>query len=323
MSIEVQASGVGNEQEKYCVWRPKQLLSRRDYEGRVKLVKHCLFIFMNFLQQLAILSSQELISFPEEWLIFFQWLNVFALLDFLSLFDVSNDLALIFKIVVTTLLPLAITGVIGFVLSQREAGYDAGEGIKCCRYCRICCTSIFGALALVFLVVGSVEGVQLDLASQQIFVFIGILRSLYVAYEFCRTCITWQMNRLRETMGEHRLAIYSDQTSSEVYVWLFLLVSLYASVFKSVLSFVTLPGASVNGTVSTLNESSVAIQISGIVLSSLSALFILRYTYRVARSTRRSDYDYGALLTKLFEDRFWYFQVVIMVDKSIIFYSSG
>lgn len=311
-------------------WRAQHLFSRRDFDQRVKLGQHCLFIFVNFLQQLALVSSAELISFPEEWLLFFSWLSSFALLDFLSLFDVSSDLALTFKIVVTTLMPVAIVGIISVVALEREFAdderrycdwwrkcycerdYDDDDDdceLRFCRCCRATCAVLFGALAVAFLVIGTLDSVEVGFTVQQVFVFVGVLCALCVTYALLRALIVWRINRLREKMGESAYDIFEVQIESEVYVCLFIFVSIYASVFKSALSFITLLSSSTSNAV---------IQISGIVLSFLSALFILAYTWWRARKSRDGDDEYGKFLTVLFEDRFWYFQVVIMLDKTVI-----
>ena len=75
------------------------------------------------------------------------------------------------------------------------------------------------------------------------------------------TLIVWRINRLREQLGESADDIIKVQIESEVYVRLFIFVSIYASVFKSALSLVTLPAPGVNDTVSMLNAPNGALQI--------------------------------------------------------------
>ena len=276
VSIEVHGNEeLSNKRKRWCV---QHSFSRRDFDQRAKLGQHCLFIFVNFLQQLAIISSAELISFPEEWLRFFWWLNSLALLDFLSLFDVSNDLALIFKIVVTVLTPVAITGIIRLLIAEDEY-------LEPFNLCRALFATLFGGLAISLLVVGTLEDVGLTFGTQQVFIFVGILSALCVCYALLHGLITRRVKRMRIRMREREIDILRSQISWEVYVWLFIFVSIYASTVKSALSFTMLPAPAGNGTVSALNFSTSAIQISGIILSLLSALFILAYTLWRARTT--------------------------------------
>ena len=314
VAIEVPQGEEG--EQKRNDWCTQQPFDRRDLDERVKLGRDSLFIFVNFLQQLAIISSAELIAFPEEWLRFFSWLNGLVLLDFLSLFDVSNDLALIFKIVVTVLIPLAIAGIIGIIAVEGEAFRNDPEFTRCWEGC---CAVIFAALAISFLVVGTSDNAEVGFIEKQVFVFVGILCAVCVVYAMLRAAIVWRINTLRAKSGEPANGILEVQYISEVYVWLFIFLSIYVSVFKSALSFIALLS-------SPTSTSSAEILISGIVLSFLSALFMLWYTWwraSLAPAEYADDYgNYGkygkVILTGPFEDRFWYFQVVILLDKTVV-----
>ena len=298
--------------------QPAQRPALLDFEKRHRLGLHCCIICFNFLQQLAIISSEEFIPFPEEWLRCFSWLNSIVLVDFLSLFDVSNYLGVVFKVVVTALTPLAIMGNIYFIESEES---DGG-----CPSCRACLITLFATMAVAFLVSGSITtGIETDVAEQQVFIFIGTLCAACSGYALVRALFLWQIKVAYKRMGESDAAFLELQYS-EVDVWLFILLSIYPSVFNSMLSLTTLSIATstTNVTASTLNFTASAatgfstVQTSGIIVSTLSSFLILPYTYRRADSYQNGDCAHGGFITAPFEDWFWQFQVIILIDKTIL-----
>ena len=300
-----------------------------EFQIRISLIAQCVFILVNYLQQVAIISSPDLIAFPPEWVEAFGWLSVTALLDFRVLFGAENDLAQVFQIAVSTIVPVGIMGIIFVLLlppMQRE-------GVVTCA-------------ALASLTVSIVFFLQ-DL-DNPVNPFVGTMAAILPAYAFVRAVMGLYVRRLRHKSGVSYAEIDDDFTSVEIYGWLFLLVTVYSSVFKTGLSFISsgqLSESNANSNSSvTGNGAQVArevdemIALIGLILPLSVSLVLIVFVFDRARRAQRKfakdpgtlsaisvdgaakqrqrQIDSGSFVVKFFKVQFWYFQIVLMLDKS-------
>lgn len=295
-----------------------------EFQIRISLIAQCVFILVNYLQQVAIISSPDLIGFPSEWLDAFGWLSVTALLDFRVLFGAENELALVFQIAVSTVIPLGIICIVMILLlqpAQRE--------------------SILAVVSLVSLITCVVFFLR-DLSSA-VNPFIGTCAALLPAWACIRYLVGKYIRYLRHKGGVDYAEIDDDLTSVEIYGWLFLLVTVYSSVFKTGLSFISSADAFTSNAVnmtqaSTKETTNNMLFILGISLPLGTALVLILFVFDRARRAqrqvskadeveeqeqegadepRRRNIDSGSFVVRFFKVQFWYFQIVLMMDKSV------
>lgn len=290
-----------------CCRGMRHVLDHKTVKELEMLGSQYFFVFVNFLQQLAIVSSGALTKFPSDWLDLFSWISDFALFDVFALFALSNETALILKMVLAVFLPLGITGLIHMLIREKRAADRDDEVVAPLSFYRGCCACLFGVLAFAFLLAGTID-VPVDSPLHQGFVFSCIICAICMIYVLLRAWIVRRLIAVRENMGENWDTITESTFSSEIYVWLFLLVSIYPSIFKSALTFITLP----------VSSAGVAIRISGILLCLCSAMFIIGYVWWRASESRQEDNEYSKFLTALFTKGLWYFQVIILFDKTVM-----
>ena len=305
-----------------------------EIKKRFDVGAHCIFILFNYLQQVAIISTPELIDFPPEWLNVFRWLSVTALFDLRIVFGAENDVARVFQIILASGAPLVIIGLIRLLLVES-------------RHVRL--YFLLGLGVASFTVVVALFAAD---TSQAIYLFLGSLAVLPFAYVLLRSVIVTWISSYYENMDYSPEKIDHIQVRAEVYVWLFVLVQVYSSVFKTGMSFIDPKEVLTENATAANSEGT--LQAWGIVLPLLSSASLVLYVYgraraahlqdeRIAQAQRersaldvepqveeagleeeevdeiaKRDYEAGKFLVKLFRVEYWWFQVAIIADKSIL-----
>ena len=262
-------------------------------------LEHVLFIFVNLIQVVAIVSSGKLVEVPSQWDSVFFWLTDFFLLDVTTFFDANVEVFLILKIATTVLIPVYFYFVIQLLEPEKNITYE--ESLKGSLRLRQGLVVITLAGSIACLVANFlIEGFLLQL----ILIYVCCILFVYPFYYLLKTFVLWVMFRRASRTGKTHVEIKQAKKETETHFLLFLFVTVYSAVVRSCFSL--------------FGVSNQTIGIIGLAATGGAAISMILYVIYYSRQAFKYEEKFAEWLVKLFRDRFWYFQAILMMDKTIL-----
>ena len=262
-------------------------------------LEHVFFILVNLVQVVAIVSSGGLVEVPSEWDSVFYWLTDFFLLDVTALFNTQVELFLILKITTTVLIPLIFYLVIQLLEPEKSITYEKRRQWSLrIRQALVLFTFLasIASLTASFLVEGFVLQVVLIFAACIFFVY-----PLYYALKSLVLCL---MFRYAGKSGRTQVEIKQAKKETETHFLLFLFVTVYSAVVRSCFSLFTVANQTIG--------------LIGLITTALAAVSMIFYVLYYSRQAAKYGEKFADWLVCLFKPRFWYFQAILMLDKTIL-----